>query len=108
MAIYDNINRLQRIDNLIRMQATGSPETLARKLGISVRMLYNDISTMKLLGAPILYNQNNCTYYYAEEGKTYFGFYTEELTDYEKVNISGGFFFDKTYIFFSDCNNIAV
>lgn len=47
---------------------TGSPKTLASKLSISERSVYNYISFMKQeLHAPIVYDYNKLSYIYSEE-----------------------------------------
>ncbi len=64
-----NLERVSRIDYLIRLKGTGSPETLARSLGISKRMVYHYINWMRDQGAPIKYCKLNASYYYAQEGR---------------------------------------
>lgn len=61
-------HRLERIDQLIRIKATGTPTELAGKLGISERTVYEYLNLMKELGAPIKFNSYRQTYYYDEEG----------------------------------------
>ena len=68
MTTLDIILRYNRIHNLIKNRATGSPKLLAEKLNISESMLYNDIREMKLNGAPIKYDKICKTYFYSEEG----------------------------------------
>ena len=63
------ILRLQRIDLLIAQRATGSPNQFAKKIQISVSMLYLYLSALKDLGAPILYDRTRKTYYYGENGR---------------------------------------
>ncbi len=71
-------SRLEHLDNLIRLKATGDPKTLARKLDISLRAVYDYINTLKSLGAPISYNRNKGTYYYDEKGRFHFKFIKSE------------------------------
>lgn len=68
MAITTYIRRIDRIDQLIRLQATGSPKELADKLGISKRTVYEYIEEMKLLGAPIKYDKYVRSYVYRKKG----------------------------------------
>ncbi len=74
MAILDYIQRINRIDNLIRLKATGTAKELADKIGVSRRMVYNYIETMKELGAPIEYDSAKQTFYYSDNGKFYLGY----------------------------------
>lgn len=69
-----NFDRLEYLDNLIRLKATGDPRTLARKLNISLRAVYDYINMLKSLGAPIEYNRHKSTYFYGEQGRFYFKF----------------------------------
>src|SRR5690242_16445222 len=41
------ILRLRRIDHLIRIKGTGSPATLAKRIGISERSIYGYLNLMK-------------------------------------------------------------
>jgi predicted DNA-binding transcriptional regulator YafY len=60
--------RLVRIDYLIRIKGTGSPSQLANRLGVGERTIYEYISTMKSLGAPIRFCRHRRSYYYDKEG----------------------------------------
>ncbi len=70
-----HIGLLERIDQLIRMQATGTPEELACKLDISRTTLYRIIALMKELNAPVEYDIAIRSFVYAEEVGFRFGFY---------------------------------
>lgn len=58
------IERMQRIDYLIRTKSTGTPKQFAKKLCISERQLYKYMKNLKELGAPIKYCKNRNTYHY--------------------------------------------
>lgn len=62
-------SRFSRIDQLIRMKATGRPNELAERLNISESTLYEFINLMKELGAPIKWDPSRCSYIYDPEGK---------------------------------------
>lgn len=47
--------RMQRIDRLIHRKATGTPQELAAKLGLSRRMVFVYIQAMKDQGLSIRY-----------------------------------------------------
>jgi hypothetical protein len=94
------IQRLRRLDHLIRHRGTGSPATLAKKIGISERSLYDYLKIMKDMGAPITYSRDKGSYYYKEYGSFHIAFreydpfsetntgrYEENLTAYS-VNAS--------------------
>ena len=86
-SIIKQIKLIERIDQLIRLQATGSPEELSSKLGISKTKLYRIINTMKSLNAPIEYDITVQSFVYAELVDFTFGFYTKD----RKTNILNPF-----------------
>jgi len=63
------INRLKRIDQLIRLEATGNPKELASRLEISERQLYRYINDLKETGAKITFNHNINSYTYLLENE---------------------------------------
>ena len=62
------IERIQRIDYLIRIKGTGKASELAERLNISRAMVYHYINLMRQNGAPIKYDSYRETYYYSYEG----------------------------------------
>lgn len=81
------IRLIERVDQLIRLQATGTPEELISKLGISKTKLYRIINTMKTLNAPIEYDITLQSFVYVEPVGFTFGFYTKN----QKAKILNGF-----------------
>lgn len=63
------LERLERIDRLIRIKGTGSPAELAARLKMSERNVYQYLNLMRDLGAPIKFDPYRETYYYSEEGQ---------------------------------------
>jgi predicted DNA-binding transcriptional regulator YafY len=61
--------RFKRIDYLIRSKSTGTPRDLADKLEISVSTLYEFISFMKEMGAPVKYDKAKRSYVYERDVK---------------------------------------
>ncbi len=83
--------RLSRLDRLIRMKATGSPEQLAEKLGLSRSTLFEDISFLKEeMGAPISYDRHRPSYFYEYIPKFNLGFEQDKLASFENLAIVGG------------------
>lgn len=73
--MFENyFNRLYFIDYLIRSKSGGTPQQMARRLGISQRTLFETLEHMKNLGAPICYCRYRKTYYYEAEGGFCFKF----------------------------------
>jgi predicted DNA-binding transcriptional regulator YafY len=92
MSLLKYIERLKRMDDLIRRKATGNPEKFSEKLNISRSQLMQDLKEYKELGAPVEYCHFSQSYYYTKpcgvildfEGrKVYGGFYSfEPLTPF--------------------------
>ncbi len=76
--IIKQIELIERIDRLIRMQATGSPDELAYKLGISKTKLYRVIKVMKQMDAPIEYNFSIQSFVYEQSVGFTIGFFRRE------------------------------
>lgn len=64
--------RLERLDNLIRIKATGTPKILSQKMGVSERTVYKYIEILESLGAPVTYSKTKESYVYENDG--YFNF----------------------------------
>jgi hypothetical protein len=73
-AMVKQAQRINRLHNLVRLKATGSPKDCAEKLKISVRQFYRLIDLMKELGAPIYFDLYANSYTYEHEVKWSFGF----------------------------------
>ena len=58
------LERLERIDQLIRLHATGKPSELATKLNISISTLYELLNYLKDLGASFYYSREKQSYVY--------------------------------------------
>jgi len=69
-----DLTRIETADNLIRTKGTGTPEQLAKRLGLSKSSWYNLKVEMENRGAPILYSKTLRTYYYIEPGTFKIGF----------------------------------
>lgn len=64
MELRNEIHRLNRLHQLIKMCNTGSPDELAQKLHISKRHLYNVLDELRALGAKIDYSRSDYTFHY--------------------------------------------
>jgi hypothetical protein len=89
MPLYVYLNRIRRLDDLIRRKSTGPPKELAAKLDISERWLYVLLDELRNeLGCPIEYDRRRRSYIYGEDGKIRIGF-TREMTPGELKRING-------------------
>ncbi len=84
------ISLIERIDQLARLHATGTPTELASRLGISKAKLYRVIDVMKELQAPIVYNIARQSFEYEEAVRFKCGFYVKVLPEGDAISINGG------------------
>jgi len=56
MNFLTQIRRLERLDQLIRMKATGTPKELAKRMQVSRSTLYNILEFIKMQGVEIYYS----------------------------------------------------
>ena len=67
MTFNERINAIERIHQLISLKATGAPDELAQRLGVSRSTVYEFIESMKNLGAEIEYCRSKRTFVYTEK-----------------------------------------
>jgi predicted DNA-binding transcriptional regulator YafY len=72
MKFIEQLQRLERLDQLIRLKATGNAASLARRMGCSRRTIYHLLDILKALGAEIAYCNHRQSFYYTNE--VYFDF----------------------------------
>ena len=88
MKLFEEINLLQRLDQFIRLKATGTPCELGEKLGISKRQVYRYIDDMKEMGLNIAYCKQRNSYFYKED--TFLKFKMSIIKNGEENKIIGG------------------
>jgi len=66
MSIIKYIERLQRMDSLISLKATGTPDEFARKMKMRRSTLFQNLQEMKRMGVNIKYSYIRQSYYYAD------------------------------------------
>lgn len=69
MKLIEQLRLLERLDQLIRMKATGTPAQLASRIEVSERQLYRLIQSLKDMGFPIEYCKECQHYRYTQEVK---------------------------------------
>jgi predicted DNA-binding transcriptional regulator YafY len=74
MNFFECIERIERLDILIRLENTGTPKELSNRLNISERQIYRSIERMRNLGAEIVYSKYKQSYIYVKPVKFNFGF----------------------------------
>ncbi len=89
--LLQQIELIERIDQLIRLRATGTPKKLAQRLDLSEASLYRLIETIKGMGAPVEYSLRYQSYIYSSEVNFTCGFFLKELSYSEIQEVNGGF-----------------
>lgn len=87
MKLFEQLRLLERLDQLIRLKATGTPAQLASRLEVSERTVYNLIDNLKQLGAEISYCKYRCSYQYDDEIQFRFNL---TLSESESKKVKGG------------------
>ncbi|GAA4274139.1 HTH domain-containing protein [Aquimarina gracilis] len=77
MNVIKQIELIKRIDQLVRLKATGTPLELSDRLHISKTKLYRAINIMRDLGAPIEYDSALQSFVYIKAVGFQFGFYRQ-------------------------------
>jgi len=89
--LLQQIELIERMDQLIRFKSTGTPRNLARRLSISEASLYRLIDTLREMGAPIEFSVCSQSYVYSSEVNFMCGFFLKELSYVEIQAVNGGF-----------------
>lgn len=105
-AIVKQLELIDRIDQLIRLQATGSPRALASRLGVSRTTVYRLIDVMKELNAPITYDLRRQSFVYEHIVRFKVGFITQDLS-YEETRAINGGKKDKKNTFFTTASRFS-
>ncbi len=88
MSIIKYLERIKRMDDLIRRKATGTPDEFACRMDLSLSALAKYIKLLKEMGAPIAYDNNRKSYHYLFPCKLKIGFESKYLTDKELIEIN--------------------
>ena len=67
MQLFETIDRVYRIHQLIQREATGTPEEFAERFNIRKRQLYNILEEFKDYGAHIRYSRVKNSFYYEND-----------------------------------------
>jgi len=67
MSLIKYVHRINRIDNLINLRATGTPKEFADKLSVRRSTLFKNLQELRELGLAIKYSNCRRSYYYADD-----------------------------------------
>jgi DNA-binding response OmpR family regulator len=90
MQLFETIDRIYRIHQLIQREATGTPEEFAERFNIRRRQLYNILEEFKDYGAHICYNRIKQTFYYANDFEIIVKINVLPLSNQEQKTILAG------------------
>ncbi len=90
MNLSQTIERLQVLHSLISQKKTGTPEQLAKRLGVSRSCLYNLIEELRVFQIPILYSRKIESFYYEKEVKFDLNLEIRIMNNEDLININGG------------------
>ena len=107
MSLIENKHKLERLDQLIRLQATGSVQELATKMNTTKRTIFRIIKNLKEIGCPIYFNKSKNSYCYEYQGSLIIKFKAKEINNNElnKIQGKGNCYFLQSDIF---CHSIGV
>jgi len=109
MNFLKNINRVEKLHNLILQEKTGTPKELAESLRISRATLYVLIDELNALNMPVSYSRKYETFYYEKEVMLTITFNVKTIdnpTELRKINGGNLTFFLPSD--FSDGRNIPL
>ena len=86
--LFQEINLLAQLNQLIRQKATGTPKQLGRLLRLSERQARRVITDLKDRGVPIEYDKKRRSYFY--ERPVFMKFEIFVVEGEEKTKILGG------------------
>jgi hypothetical protein len=102
MTFTEHVFALERLNDLIRRKATGTPEQLAVKFGVSVGTIKNLLKILKDRNLPVCYCRERQTYYYEYEVEVRL-FWVNAKEDLNQIR--GG---ENIYNFFSPSQNFCL
>lgn len=85
---------------LVTRRRTGTPEEMARQLGVSRTTLYELIDELKSRGAPIEYSKSLRTFYYSQPYDISISCTLQPLSVTEEKENAGGYNFLTRVLFF--------
>ncbi len=92
MSIEERRSLFLRLDQMIRMKVPGRAKELAYQLDISRSTFFRVLDEMRMMGAPIEYDESCGRYRYAKKGRFRFGFLpANQLSEIEGGRLVKGF-----------------
>lgn len=92
MKAIEQLERLQRINELIKAERTGTPDEFAAQLHISRRQLYEYLNYIKDLGVDVSYSKLRKTFYLCNGHELNVTCSVKVVSKHEALKINGGYF----------------
>ncbi len=93
MQTLKQLERLQRLHELISVEKTGTPCQLSERFGISKRSLFLLVEQLRDMRAEILYSRSRNTYYYENDFQLQVSISVQTITAGDAVSVFGGSYF---------------
>ena len=90
MKIICQLQRIQKINRMIKSARTGSPKEFAGELGISESHFYRYIDELQEMGAPIQYSRSRRTYFYENNSELSLSYSMKIISEQGSKEIIGG------------------
>lgn len=90
MEFIKQLERIQLLNKLVRQERTGSPETLAKRLGVSRSKLYLMLEELRDQGVEIRFSKKMDSFVYKNCGGIDVQYSIRILKEHETVNIMAG------------------
>lgn len=90
MKMIYQLERIKKINRMIKSANTGSPKEFAGELGISESHFYRYIEELQEMGIPIQYSRARKTYYYENNTELSLSYSLKLISEYGTKEIIGG------------------
>ena len=90
MKVFEYLDRISMMHKLVSRQKTGTPDELARQLGVSRTTLYELIDELRSRGVPLAYSKSAKTFFYRQPYDVAVTCSLRPLTCQEEKDNSGG------------------
>ena len=100
MKMLYQLERIMKINRMIKSENTGSPKTFAEELGISESHFYRYIDELQDMGVPIQYSRTRKTYYYENNTELMLTYSLKLISDQGSKEIIGGIKITPSLLFY--------
>jgi len=91
MKAIEQMERMIKMNKLIKAECTGNPDEFSNKLGISRRQLYSDIEYFKDMGIEVNHSRIRRTFYYSNGNLLDITYSMKVMSKNMTKEINGGF-----------------